>query len=190
MCSASCRRWSMLAENFHTKVITTSPKVKIKGATHIEFNEHRALEHRQTDPAVAIDNFPNRGKVHIPQVTRGPWCRVSPTNTSTTCWAVATAPRSAPQRRHHGRSYPRRGRHRRLQQPSQQARTDNHTCTSPRACSRTGCPGGGDRLRRFGQRQVGPAAGRGRAGKVGPRAARGVRGHRHPAGVAHGVVRG
>src|SRR3970040_2256798 len=32
-----------LAQNFHTKIITTSPKVKIKGATHIEFDEHKAL---------------------------------------------------------------------------------------------------------------------------------------------------
>ena len=32
-----------LAENFHTKVITTSPKVKLKGATHMEFDEHKAM---------------------------------------------------------------------------------------------------------------------------------------------------
>ncbi len=32
-----------LATNFHTKIITTSPKVKITGATHIEFDEHHAL---------------------------------------------------------------------------------------------------------------------------------------------------
>ena len=32
-----------LAENFHTKIITTSPKVKLKGATHIQFDEHHAL---------------------------------------------------------------------------------------------------------------------------------------------------
>ena len=30
-------------ERFHTKIITTSPKVKIKGATHIEFDEEKAL---------------------------------------------------------------------------------------------------------------------------------------------------
>ncbi|MFN2303594.1 MAG: carbon monoxide dehydrogenase, partial [Anaerolineales bacterium] len=33
-----------IAENFHTTVITTSKKVKIKGATHIEFDEKRALD--------------------------------------------------------------------------------------------------------------------------------------------------
>ncbi len=58
----------MLAENFHTKIITTSPKVRIKGATHIEFDEHRALSIAKQILKVAIDNFANRGKVHIPQV--------------------------------------------------------------------------------------------------------------------------
>ncbi|MCB9453012.1 MAG: anaerobic carbon-monoxide dehydrogenase catalytic subunit [Anaerolineaceae bacterium] len=57
-----------LAENFHTKVITTSPKVKIKGATHIEFDEHKALTIAKDILRVAIDNFKNRGGVHIPDV--------------------------------------------------------------------------------------------------------------------------
>lgn len=58
----------MLAQNFHTKIITTSPKVRIKGATHIEFDEHRALTVAKQILKTAIDNFANRGKVHIPQV--------------------------------------------------------------------------------------------------------------------------
>jgi len=57
-----------LAENFHTKIITTSPKVKIRGATHIEFDEHKALTIAKEILRVAIDNFENRGKTHIPQV--------------------------------------------------------------------------------------------------------------------------
>ncbi|MBZ0275709.1 MAG: anaerobic carbon-monoxide dehydrogenase catalytic subunit, partial [Anaerolineae bacterium] len=57
-----------LAENFHTKVITTSPKVKIKGATHIEFDEHKALTIAKDILRVAIDNFKNRGGIHIPDV--------------------------------------------------------------------------------------------------------------------------
>jgi carbon-monoxide dehydrogenase catalytic subunit len=57
-----------LAENFHTKVITTSPKVKIKGATHIEFNEHRALSIAKDILRHAVDNFQNRGKISIPDV--------------------------------------------------------------------------------------------------------------------------
>ncbi len=57
-----------LAENFHTKVITTSPKVKIKGATHIEFEEHRAMSIAKEILKVAIDNFKNRGATEIPNV--------------------------------------------------------------------------------------------------------------------------
>ncbi len=57
-----------LAENFHTKVITTSPKVRIKGATHIEFDEKHALTVAKNILKTAIDNFKNRGKVHIPQI--------------------------------------------------------------------------------------------------------------------------
>ena len=57
-----------LAENFHTKVITTSPKCKIKGATHIEFDEHHALTIAKNILKVAIDNYKNRGATHIPQI--------------------------------------------------------------------------------------------------------------------------
>lgn len=55
-----------LAENFHTKIITTSPKVKITGATHIEFDEHHALSIAKKILKVAIDNYKNRGEVQIP----------------------------------------------------------------------------------------------------------------------------
>src|SRR5512134_2458246 len=57
-----------LASNFHTKIITTSPKVKIKGATHIEFDEHHALTIAKSILKTAIDNYKNRGATHIPQV--------------------------------------------------------------------------------------------------------------------------
>ncbi len=57
-----------LAENFHTKIITTSPKVKIKGATHIEFDEHHALTIAKNILKEAIDNYKNRGSIHIPDV--------------------------------------------------------------------------------------------------------------------------
>ena len=56
-----------LAGNFHTKIITTSPKVKIKGATHIEFDEHRALTIAKEILRTAIDNYANRGATQIPQ---------------------------------------------------------------------------------------------------------------------------
>jgi len=58
-----------LSTNFHTQIITTSPKVKIKGATHIEFDEHKALTIAKTILKSAIDNYKNRGKTQIPQVT-------------------------------------------------------------------------------------------------------------------------
>lgn len=55
-----------LAQNFHTKIITTSPKVKIKGATHIEFDEHHALTIAKNILREAIDNYQNRGPIEIP----------------------------------------------------------------------------------------------------------------------------
>jgi len=58
-----------LAKNFHTEVITTSPKVKITKATHIEFDEHRALDIAKDIVRRAIDNFPNRGEFKIPNFT-------------------------------------------------------------------------------------------------------------------------
>ena len=57
-----------LSKNFHTMIITTSPKVKITGATHIEFDEHHALSIAKKILKAAIDNFKNRGETHIPQV--------------------------------------------------------------------------------------------------------------------------
>src|SRR5512136_2312 len=55
-----------LAANFHTKIITTSPKVRITGATHIEFEEHKALEQAREIVKIAIDNYANRGETVIP----------------------------------------------------------------------------------------------------------------------------
>ncbi len=57
-----------LASHFHTKIITTSPKVRITGATHIEFDEHKALSIAKQILIEAIDNYKNRGKIQIPQV--------------------------------------------------------------------------------------------------------------------------
>jgi carbon-monoxide dehydrogenase catalytic subunit len=58
-----------IAQRFHTKFITTSPKVRIKGSSHVEFNEHRALDQAREIVHMAIDNFPNRNETHIPAVT-------------------------------------------------------------------------------------------------------------------------
>jgi len=56
-----------VAECYHTKIITTSPKAQITGAIHIEFDEHDALKSAREIVKMAIDNFPNRkGGVYIP----------------------------------------------------------------------------------------------------------------------------
>jgi carbon-monoxide dehydrogenase catalytic subunit len=56
----------MLADRFHTEIITTSPKVQIKGATHIEFHEDKALTIAKDILKRAIDNYQNRGGTQIP----------------------------------------------------------------------------------------------------------------------------
>ncbi len=57
-----------VAECYHTKIITTSPKARIAGATHIEFNEHDAMKSAQEIVRTAIENFPNRkGNISIPK---------------------------------------------------------------------------------------------------------------------------
>ena len=57
-----------VAECYHTKIITTSPKAKIPGAVHIEFDEHNALKSARAIVRTAIENFPNRGSnIRIPE---------------------------------------------------------------------------------------------------------------------------
>jgi len=57
-----------IAQCYHTKIITTSPKAKITGALHIEFDEHKAMESAKEVIRTAIENFPKRGKnIRIPQ---------------------------------------------------------------------------------------------------------------------------
>jgi carbon-monoxide dehydrogenase catalytic subunit len=59
-----------LSSRFHTRLITTSPKADITGATHIEFDEHRAPEIARQIVRLAVDNFPNRnGRLTIPSIT-------------------------------------------------------------------------------------------------------------------------
>ena len=59
-----------IAECFHTEVITTSPKAKIEGATHIEFDEHDAINSAKKIVRAAIARYPQRkGKADIPTQT-------------------------------------------------------------------------------------------------------------------------
>jgi anaerobic carbon-monoxide dehydrogenase catalytic subunit len=57
---------SPVADNFHTELITTSDKARIPGATHIQFEEHRALEVAKEIIMRAINKYPERGKHFIP----------------------------------------------------------------------------------------------------------------------------
>jgi len=55
-----------VAKCFHTELITTSPRAKIEGATHIEFELEHALETARDLTLRAIGRFKQRGKVRIP----------------------------------------------------------------------------------------------------------------------------
>jgi carbon-monoxide dehydrogenase catalytic subunit len=58
-----------LASCFHTEIITTSPKLKFPGVTHIEFKEERAYEVAKSIIKRAIENYKKRDKdrVNIPK---------------------------------------------------------------------------------------------------------------------------
>ena len=53
-------------KRFHTKLITTSPKAKIKGAVHMEFDEKKAYSIAKEIIKTAIENYPRRGVTEIP----------------------------------------------------------------------------------------------------------------------------
>jgi carbon-monoxide dehydrogenase catalytic subunit len=49
-----------LAQCYHTEVISTSPKAKFPGATHIEFSEVEAFDIAKAIVRRAVENYPNR----------------------------------------------------------------------------------------------------------------------------------
>jgi carbon-monoxide dehydrogenase catalytic subunit len=56
-----------VAQCFHTKVITTSPKAKMRGAIHVEFNEHDAVASAKAIVSQAIEAFTQRkGEAMVP----------------------------------------------------------------------------------------------------------------------------
>jgi len=59
-----------ITKKFHTKLVTTSAKCRIPGATHMEYDEHRALDVAKDIIKVAADNFVNRkgAETRIPDV--------------------------------------------------------------------------------------------------------------------------
>jgi carbon-monoxide dehydrogenase catalytic subunit len=57
------------AKCYHTRILTTNPRAHIRGAEHVEFDEHNAVEAARKIVRMAIDNFPNRkGNVQIPDI--------------------------------------------------------------------------------------------------------------------------
>jgi len=60
---------SQVAKNYHTKLISTSPKAKFKDIEHIEFHEKEALQIAKNILKAAIENYKNRdaSKVNIPK---------------------------------------------------------------------------------------------------------------------------
>lgn len=56
-----------VAKCYHTEVVTTSQRAQIKGATHVEFHSHNAIELARELIKKAIANYPKRGKVDIPK---------------------------------------------------------------------------------------------------------------------------
>jgi len=56
-----------VANCYHTKLITTSDKAKIPGVQHVPMDEKTALDTAKELVKMAIDNYKNRGQVHIPQ---------------------------------------------------------------------------------------------------------------------------
>lgn len=53
-------------ERYHTKLVTTSKKARIRGVTHVEFHEERAYDIAKELVRTAVENFPNRRAVDIP----------------------------------------------------------------------------------------------------------------------------
>ena len=56
-----------VAKCYHTKLVTTVDRAKIRGVEHIPIDEHTALQTAKKLVRMAIDNYKNRGEVYIPQ---------------------------------------------------------------------------------------------------------------------------
>jgi carbon-monoxide dehydrogenase catalytic subunit len=60
-----------LGQDYHTELISTSPKAKIPAGGHIECEEDKGLTTAKEIVRRAIDNFENRGKTQIPPQKEG-----------------------------------------------------------------------------------------------------------------------
>ncbi|MBU4556069.1 MAG: anaerobic carbon-monoxide dehydrogenase catalytic subunit [Actinobacteria bacterium] len=55
-----------VANNFHTLLISTSPKARIGDSIHLTFDEERPREAAMDIVRQAVENYSNRGETHIP----------------------------------------------------------------------------------------------------------------------------
>ncbi len=60
---------SDVIEHYHTRLITTSAKAKMRNATHIQFHEDRGYSIAKEIITLAIENYARRGETEIPQVS-------------------------------------------------------------------------------------------------------------------------
>ncbi len=54
-----------VAACYHTKLITTNPKARFPGVTHIQFSPENAYEVTKQIVRAAVENFPNRNKARV-----------------------------------------------------------------------------------------------------------------------------
>ncbi|MCX5814441.1 MAG: anaerobic carbon-monoxide dehydrogenase catalytic subunit [Proteobacteria bacterium] len=60
-----------VAECFHTRLVSTSDRAKIEGATHMEFHPENGLDTAKSILKMAIENYPNRRhEVYIPNYSQ------------------------------------------------------------------------------------------------------------------------
>ena len=57
---------AQVASCYHTKLFTTAEKAKMPGVEHVQMEENTALEIAKGLVARAVENYKNRGKIHIP----------------------------------------------------------------------------------------------------------------------------
>ena len=57
---------AQIASCFHTKLITTADKARIPGVEHVPMQDNTALKTAKELVSRAIENYKNRGQVHIP----------------------------------------------------------------------------------------------------------------------------
>ena len=55
-----------IAKCFHTKLVTTADKAKMLGVEHVAMDEKTALNTAKELVKMAVENYKNRGQVHIP----------------------------------------------------------------------------------------------------------------------------